>query len=114
MPFGTLTNGTISFAPLTAGLYRANTVTFGDPVNDFRISPAGRPNKDGAVRSAYQRVIEKDVTVGDTTTREVLTVTTSVNTKPGVFTTAEIDAAISDHNTIITADLLSRSLQGES
>jgi hypothetical protein len=113
MPFGTLVANSITYLPLTPGVYRPASVLLGTPVNDFRVSPAGRPNKDGAVRAAYQRVVEKDVTVGGVTTRELLTVTGSVNCKPGAFTVAEIDGCFSDLNVIVTEDMLNRSLQGE-
>lgn len=117
MPFGTIVLDTRSFAPLTAGLYRLSTVNFGSPSNDLRVTPAGRPNKDGSVRAAVQRVIEKDVvSTAGVTERKLLTVTISINVPSGaaIFTTAEIDAAAADLSSFVTEAVLNRMLQGES
>lgn len=113
MPFGNITVNTKTFEPRQPGTYTLNTVTFGQPSNEFRIRGA-TPSKDGLLRTSVTRVLERDVVVGSSTVRKQCVVTLSVASPVADFTGSEIDGLASDISEFITASTISRLMQGES
>jgi hypothetical protein len=111
MPFGTITSQTVDFAPRSPGIYTDDSVTFGNPTNEYRIRPATAPNKDGNYRSSITRVLEKDL--GDPAVRKACVVTLSINIPNSGFTSTEVDSLATDISTFLTADTVGRILQGE-
>lgn len=111
MPFGTITSQTVSFGPRNPGIYADTAVTFGSPTNEFRIRPATAPSKDGNMRASITRVLEKDT--GSPAVRKACVVTLSINIPKSGFTSTEVDSLATDLSNFVTADTVSRILQGE-
>lgn len=114
MPFGTITSQTVNYVPRSPGIYQKSTVTFGNPTDEFRIRPASAAGKDGNYRAAITRVLEKNITVGASTVKKAAVITLSINIPNTGFSAEEVDSMATDISTFITADTVSRILQGES
>lgn len=114
MPFGTITSQTVNYAPRQPGQYVKDTLTFGDPTNEFRIRGAASPDRNGVRRSSVSRVLSKDVTTGSTTERKSATVTMAITVPDSGFTAAELDSLATDLSNFITSETVTRLLAGES
>lgn len=113
MPFGTITAQTKSFEPRKPGYYVESTVTFGAPTNEFRLRSTGSADANGILRSSITRVLEKDITVGATTSRKAIVVTLNVASPVSGFTAAEADSLATDISEFVTAATVTRLLSGE-
>lgn len=116
MGLGTLTIGTSTFLDVGNGRYVQSAVVFGGPRNEIRITP-GRvskgPNDIPQTSMSIVHLFEKDVTVGSTVSRRLLTYNTQVIVHEGL-TVAEIDAVADRNATLIDAAFLNKVLSGAS
>lgn len=113
MPFGNIVSGSSTFEPRSPGVYSLNTLTFGDPVNEFRIRGASK-SKDQLMRGSVTRILEKDVTISTGEVRKQLIVALSIASPSSDFTSAEIDALAGDISTFFTTSTVTRFMMGES
>lgn len=113
MAFGNITANAVIFEPRTLGVYQKTGLTFSAPTDEFRIRPSLAKGKDGKVRAAVSRVIEKDITTVSGTIRDQLVITFNVTTSSN-FSATEIDSALADINAFVTPAVLDRILSGDS
>lgn len=113
MPFGTITAQSKNYEPRKPGYYVLSTVSFGSPTDEFRIRSSGTPDQNGILRSSITRVLEKDVTVGATTSRKAIVVTLNIASPVSGFTAAEADSLALDISEFVTAATVTRMLSGE-
>jgi hypothetical protein len=114
MPFSPIVVNTKTFNQSGDGRYMRNTVTFGSPADYFTVK-GGSLNKDRAnITCAITRLLEKDVTVNGVTTRKSALVQTIITSPTTGFTSAELDAMVSDNSEFVTGAILDRILSGES
>jgi hypothetical protein len=115
MSFNTI-NGSIAgqtFAERSRGIYAKSDLTFADPANEFRITGASL-KKDGSRAGAVTRILQKDVTYEVGTKREQCVVTLNVSVpNTGSVSATEVDSLIADISEFLSADTVSRLLQGE-
>jgi hypothetical protein len=114
MPYGSITVNTKTYDPRQPGVYSLTSLAFGDPADEFRIRGVQSVSKDQLLRASITRVLEKDVTTGDTSTRKQAVVTMTVAVPKSDYTAAEIDALASDISEFLTVNTLTRLMQGES
>lgn len=112
MPFGSITAQTKVYEPRSPGVYSLQGVTFDQPADEFRLRGS---TKGGSNRTAtITRVVQKDVVVGSDTQRLGMTVSLQIQTPSNpAFTAAMADSAAQDISEFLTAQTVSRLLQGE-
>lgn len=113
MPFGDIISQSKTYSPRSPGYYVDNTLSFGDPLNEYRIKGATE-SRDGLLRSTTTRVLQKDVTVEGETQRLQASVQLLIAVPQSGFTAAELDSLAEDISTFFTAGTITRLLQGES
>lgn len=113
MPFGTIVSQTKNYAPRSPGVYSLDTLTFGDPSDEYRISGASL-GRDKLLRASVTRLKQIDLVVGSETVRKQLTVTLAISTPSSGFTAAEIDSLAEDISVFLTSNTVTRLMQGES
>lgn len=115
MPYGTI-SGSISgqtFEPRQPGVYSLSGLTFSDPLNEFRVTGAST-KKDGSRGGSVTRILQKDVTVGNSVARKQCIATLNISVpSDGALTAAEVDNLVADLSTFLTVSTVSRLLQGE-
>lgn len=112
MSFGTITIGTKSFNNVGAGIYSRSTLAYGDPSDMIKISPGSR-SKSGVTSATVSRHIEKDVTVSGVVSRRKMSVIVQI-VAPGGFSSTEVDAALDELDTFVTATNINDILLGRS
>lgn len=114
MPFGTISGSTAqTFEPRQPGVYARAGLTFSDPADEFRITGASN-KKDGSRAGSVTRLFQVDNTVNGATTREQAVVTLSISVPSnGSVTAAKADELAADISSFLTAETMSRLLQGE-
>lgn len=113
MPFSPITAQNMQYIQSGEGRYMLSSVTFGAPLNFFRVSGGTFNPKTGAVNAAISRVFEKNVTVAGATSRKACTIQLLLQATRD-FSSADIDYVIADMNEFITPAVLDRILNGES
>lgn len=112
MSFHPITVNSKTFNQAGDGKYMLSTVSFGQPLNYFKISGGSRNSKSGVTSAAISRVLEKDVVVDGRTIRRNMTVQVIVQLSDG-FTSAEADTVLGDIDGFIAIGVLDRILNGE-
>lgn len=110
MPLTAITVNSKTFNPSQTGRYLLSTLTWGQPLNYFKLTP-GTTSNNGITTMSTSRIIQKDVVVGDKTERRQLSVQLIVQTT-GDFTTAEINGAVSDIDAYTDEPSLNYQLNG--
>lgn len=113
MAFQTITIGSSTFNSVGAGKYSLSTVLFGQPANGINLSPGKKQGKTGPTTASVSRVLEKDVTVGDTVERRRMVITMQMSVPDG-FLAGEVNAAAVDISTFLGIGSVTRLLLGES
>lgn len=113
MPFGQISSQSITYDPRSPGVYQKTGLAFSDPKNEFQLR-GYTGSKDGFLRSAVTRVLQKDVTVGSETLRKTATVEVRLVVEGGSgFTPTEIDSLATDCSNFLSTDTISRLFAGE-
>lgn len=113
MPFSPITVNTKTFVQSGTNRYMLNSVSFGQPLNYFKVSGGTSRAKEGGVTASVTRVIEKDVVVAGSTVRKSCTVQLVIQTSPE-FSSGDVDVMASDISEFLTIATLDRVLNGES
>lgn len=113
MPFSPITAQTKQYLQSGDGRYMLSSVTFGAPLDYFRVSGGSISAKTNAVNASVSRVLEKDVIVAGSTVRKSCTVQLLIQASRD-FTSANVDSLVADINEFLTTATLDRILNGES
>lgn len=112
MAFNSIVIGSKTYVSVGLGEYSLSTLTFGQPMDRFKISPAKTAGKNGPVAFSVTRVMEKDVTVGSDTVRKRLTATCQISAPVG-FLANEVAWLIDDLDAFLYQANIDRLLLGE-
>lgn len=112
MSFHPITVSTKTWNEVGPGRYMDSAVSYGAPANYIQISGGTRNSKTGATSAAVSRVMQKDVVVGSTTTRQTASVQLVIQLGSG-FTSAEVDSMCLTISDFLTSAVLDRILLGE-
>lgn len=114
MTFSTLTIASDTFTSVGPGMYSKSTVGLGDPANGIKIAPGKKANARAPVTAAVTRYQEKDVTLAGIVQRLRLSVNVQISVPSSGFTSSEIDSLLSELNTLLTPEIITRIVLGES
>lgn len=113
MPYGTISSQSLDYTPRNTGVYSLSTTDFSSPQNEYRMR-GGVIRKDKSIGAGVTRVLQKDLVVGETTKRLQAVVSLSITVpSTGGFSPSELDGLALDLSNFVTADTVSRLLQGE-
>lgn len=114
MSFGTLSIGSLTFVETKRGVYIDNSVPFGGPRNEVRITAGSLANKANppVVNMGVTRLHELPITDanGDTKIHRAV-VTLSIQVEPGVPVTVP-DALVGELSILVTDQFLTQVLNG--
>lgn len=113
MAFNSISTNSKVFNSIGIGAYQLSTVVFGGLNNLFKITGGRKASSTAPTSASISRHIEKDVTVGTKTDRRKASVVVQLVVPEG-FTSADVDAMLSDIDLFATPANLDRLLMGES